>query len=674
MKKQPWTALGAALLAVAMTAASMTGCAASEDPAALTPPPPSAEPTPEPLTLERVRATGFADLNADAVYRDAAAYTACLEVLGGTSPEAWSPERYVDRAVAATALFRLSGAEERPYVAAFADVEPGTWYAPAVTWAVEEGILHGRGDGLFHPFDPITRGELALLLYRYAGSLGMDLTVPEDMLQNYWDGERVVQGSREAVSWCLHSGLFAPIVSREVHAGYAVTRAQLAQVLTAWKAPADPVAKSIYDAQLEALTSKSVAVHPQLGAEIEDIAQKYGTIGLQVAVIEGGRVTDCYTYGRANNSQTMVQDVETGTVLAVDTGAMTREHKLRIASISKVVVAMNAMALAEDGKLDLEGSIGPYWNCQARNRAYGDIPVSIRSILSHTSSIPMYGDNTSRRYADVRRRLANGDFSSLQPGSIHSWGYNNYAFGVLGMTLELSQDRRYDDIADEYFFLPLDMDAGVVPGELDHPELIADIYRHSGEVGRSARAQREMRYIYDLGDYGNYFCGGLTISAVDAAKLWAVLAGDGAYEGQRLLSKESVAAMETPLGTPYGQEFEQCYPLRLQHDIYGRPSLYYHTGSAYGVFNLASYDPATGDGVVVLTTGASGAKDSRGIYSVCANISQAVYTALSRELVEYQEPVESKEAAEYVIVESPGQIEVEYVDEKGGQVKTLVKD
>lgn len=672
--KRLWTALGAALLAAALTAASMTGCAASEDPAALSAPAQTAQPTPRPLTLEEVRRTGFSDLSADAVYRDAAAYTACLGVLGGTAEGVWSPELYVDRAVAATALFRLEQVEERPYMAAFADVEPGAWYAPAVTWAVEEGILNGREDGLFHPYDPITRGELALVLYRYAGSLGMDLTAPEDTLENYWDGQRVPEMSRPALNWCLYSGLFAPLVSREVHPGYAVTRGQLAQVLTAWKAPTDPVAKSIYDAQLEAVASKSQAVHDQLGAEIEDIAKKYGAIGLQVAVIEGGRVTDSFVYGRANNSQTMVQDVETGTVLTVDTGAMTRDHKLRIASISKVVVAMNAMALAEDGKLDLEGSIGPYWNCQAQNRAYPDVPVSIRSILSHTSSIPLYGDGTSRRYADVRQRLANGKFSSLQPGSIHSWGYNNYAFGVLGMTLELSQNRRYDDIADEYFFLPLDMDAGVVPGELDHPELIADIYRHSGEVGRSAQAQREMRYTYDLGDYGNYFCGGLTISAVDVAKLWAVLAGDGAYEGQRLLSQASVAAMETSLGTPYGQEFEQCYPLRLQHDIYGRDSLYYHTGSAYGVFNLASYDPATGDGVVVLTTGASGAKDSRGIYTVCANISQAVYTALSRELVEYREPEPGQVAVEYVTVDSSGETAVEYVDENGGQVRALIKD
>lgn len=652
---RPWSALVASLLAALLAVGGgMADNTVTGRPDAA-PGVETAEPTPKPLTLEEVHRTGFADVKADAVYRDAAAYTACLNVLGGTVEGTWSPEAYVNRAVAATALFRLGQAEERPYMAAFPDVEPGAWYTAGVTWAVEQGLLAGREDGLFHPYDPITRGELALLLYRWAGACGMDQGAPEETLESYWDGEKLTGETRQAMSWCLYNGLFAPITNREVHAGYAVTRSQLAQVLTAWQAAADPVARSIYDAQLQALASKSQAAHGQLQQTIDALAQRYGAKGLQVAVIENGRVTDSFVYGRANNSQTEVADLETGTTLVMDTGAMTRDHKLRIASISKVVVAMNAMALAEKGKLDLDGDIGQYWGCQAKNRAYPDTPVSIRSIMSHTSSIPMYGDNTSRRYASVRQRLANGDFSSLKPGSINSWGYNNYGFGVLGMTLELSQNRRYDDIADEYFFLPLDMDAGVVPGELDHPELIADIYRHSGEVGRSAQAQMQMRYTYDLGDYGNYFCGGLTISAIDVAKLWATLAGDGTYEGQRLLEPGSVAAMETPLGVPYGQLFAQCYPLRLQYNIYGRPSLYYHTGSAYGVFNLASYDPQTGDGVVVLTTGASGAKDDYGIYTVCGRISQEVYAVLSGELAEYREPQPSQEIVEYVLVSETGE-------------------
>jgi hypothetical protein len=68
--------------------------------------------------------------------------------------------------------------------------------------------------------------------------------------------------------------------------------------------------------------------------------------------------------------------------------------------------------------------------------------------------------------------------------------------------------------------------------------------------------------------------------------------------------------------------------MRLGFGLYGRERLYYHTGSAYGVYNLLSYDPDTGDGVVVLTMGADGKKDTYGVYAVCGEISRAVYEAV----------------------------------------------
>ncbi len=101
-----------------------------------------------------------------------------------------------------------------------------------------------------------------------------------------------------------------------------------------------------------------------------------------------------------------------------------------------------------------------------------------------------------------------------------------------------------------------------------------------------------------------------------------MLANDGAYEGQVLLSPESVAWMETPLDTPVSDgrsTFLQCRPLRYQEELYGREGLYYHTGSAYGQYALLSYDGA--DGVV----------DEHGIYAICGEIAQAVYAAVEED-------------------------------------------
>lgn len=90
----------------------------------------------------------------------------------------------------------------------------------------------------------------------------------------------------------------------------------------------------------------------------------------------------------------------------------------------------------------------------------------------------------------------------------------------------------------------------------------------------------------------------------------------------------SVEQMEHHSWTALPGGSYQAQPMRYRMNIYGRESLYYHTGSAYGVYNLLSYDPSTGDGVVVLTMGANGEQDDYDIYAVCGEISKTVYDAI----------------------------------------------
>lgn len=131
------------------------------------------------------------------------------------------------------------------------------------------------------------------------------------------------------------------------------------------------------------------------------------------------------------------------------------------------------------------------------------------------------------------------------------------------------------------------------------------------------------------GATGRQFAGGFTASALDMAKLTALLAGDGCFEGVRLMDAASVELMESHGDQALPGGIYQALPMRLRFGAYGRERLYYHTGSAYGAYNFLSYDPDTGDGVVVLTMGADGGKDAYGIYAVCGEISRAVYEALA---------------------------------------------
>lgn len=223
----------------------------------------------------------------------------------------------------------------------------------------------------------------------------------------------------------------------------------------------------------------------------------------------------------------------------------------------------------------------------------------------------------------------NRGYTDGKPGDISSWYYNNYAFSVLGMTLELATGKVMDQIMDEQFFNALGIDAAFEAGSIDTPDTLVTLYREDGTPWRTTADLRTVLLDPTPGANGKCFAGGFTISAADMGKLVAILANDGEYQGLRFLSAQSVAAMEER-STELVNEGEcyQGYPLDYRKNMYGREGIYYHNGNAYGAFTCASYDPLTGDGVVVLATGSVPSKPN-GVYVVCDDINAAVYPALA---------------------------------------------
>ena len=568
------------------------------------------------VTLQTIRTHTYTDLASNDPGRDAACYTAYHGILQGISETEFAPYAMVTRAVAATALYRMGGEPAAQEMASFSDVPADSWYADAVSWVSQSKVMNGTTEQTFSPFSALTRSQLAVILYRAASHWDYPLSTTGD-LSAYPDGEKVPSYAREAVAWALEHGMFRATVGSRIEPNIAVSRIQFAQALTALRALSgeDALAEEIL-AALPARDTQSAARtnHDTIQNAIDAAAKKYGAVGVQVAVIEGGEVTDTYAYGWATKN----------------TDPMTTNHKMRIASISKVVVGLNAMLLREDGIVDLDASIGNYWGFPVVNPARPDHTITLRSLLTHTSSIINAGDDVSRTYDSVKAKLkGSSGFSKLTPGSINSWSYNNYAYGVLGMTLELAANRTSDDILQEKLYTAMDIDASFAPGDIRQTELLTTIYRSGGSVGRSIETQKDLHIDPIPGATGKYFAGGLTISVSDLAKLFAMLADDGRYEGVQLMSEESVALMETcdPYAVPGGSY--QGLSLRYWPELYGRTNVYYHTGSAYGVYNCASYDSATGDGVIVLTTGANGTKDDHGIYEVCAEISDFIYRTIA---------------------------------------------
>lgn len=568
----------------------------------------------EPLTLEEIHQVSFTDVKTDDAAYDAVCYVASQAIMQGVGGSRFDPDGLVTRAEVAALLQRMGSdmSEPEETLTAFPDVSADDWYADAVSWAVREGIITGNPDGTFAPARTVTRTELAVMLYRFADSQGAELVCSGD-LSAYSDGGTVAAYAVSPLSWALEQGLLDCMVTDTIHGQLPVSREQCAQALVALTAAVrgEPLAAELAaQDSLEPVVSASLVSHSQIQTVVDAAASKYGAVGVQVAVIEDGQVTDTFASGWATQG--------------VD--KMTADHKMRIASISKVLIGMEAMLLREQGVIDLDASIGTYWGATMRNPRYPDSPVTIRNLLNHTSSIIVAGDDVSRSYSSVRARLTGSSgYRSVQPGSIYGWAYNNYGFSVLGMTLELAAKEDMDDLLHRDLLDLMDIDAAFAPGDLEDSSKLVTLTYHGGSVARSVSTQRSLHSTDQPGASGSYFAGGFTISAADLGKLVALLANDGRYEGLQLMSEESVALMETVNSVQLAEGFYQGLPLRYQTEIYGRDRLYYHTGSAYGVYNCMSYDPDTGDGVVVLTIGASATKDDRGIYAICGEISHGIY-------------------------------------------------
>ncbi|HWS43128.1 MAG TPA: S-layer homology domain-containing protein [Pseudoflavonifractor sp.] len=172
----------------------------------------------------------FTDVKAGDWFYDAVKYVAEHALFNGTSATAFSPNADMTRAMLVTALYRLEG---KPAVTAanpFADVEDGQWYTDAVLWASSSGIVTGYDSGLFGVDDPITREQLAVILYRYAGVKGYDVAGAND-LAAYSDAGSAAPYALSALRWANAGGLVTGRTATALAPSGTATRAEVATIL-----------------------------------------------------------------------------------------------------------------------------------------------------------------------------------------------------------------------------------------------------------------------------------------------------------------------------------------------------------------------------------------------------------------------------------------------------------
>ena len=312
--------------------------------------------------------------------------------------------------------------------------------------------------------------------------------------------------------------------------------------------------------------------------------------GVSAGIIAGGRLVCTAVAGQA--------DIEAGRAVVPDT-------VFAWASVSKTVTATAAMMLAEEGAIDLDADIDDYLTFAVDNPNCPAEPITVRQLLTHTSSIRDNGVIYDRSYVIgdspialgdfVRGYLvpggdyydADGNFKADCPGEVNV--YSNIAVGLLGHVVEEVSGTSFEELCRQRIFAPLEMDqtsfrlADLEVDGIAMPYDGRDTFRPHGHNG-----------------FPTFPDGLLRTSVPHLARFLAMFAELGVYRGQRLLSEATATEMRR-VQIP---DLDDTQALIWYYDEFGdRSDLLGHDGDDPGTASLMFFDPATGDGALLVANG-----------------------------------------------------------------------
>lgn len=146
----------------------------------------------------------FADVNFDAWYLDSVGYAISHGLMNGTSDTEFKPNADMDRAMLVTVLWRLEGSPASSGGHSFTDIN-ADWYADAVSWAYNNGIVTGTSATTFSPDTPVSREQTATILYRYAEYKNQSTDASAE-LSDFPDEVKVSDWARSGLSWAVGEG------------------------------------------------------------------------------------------------------------------------------------------------------------------------------------------------------------------------------------------------------------------------------------------------------------------------------------------------------------------------------------------------------------------------------------------------------------------------------------
>lgn len=313
---------------------------------------------------------------------------------------------------------------------------------------------------------------------------------------------------------------------------------------------------------------------------------------------------------------------------------VTADDPVRIASVSKLVVALGVMRLVEAGRLDLDADVSTTLGWRLRNPAWPDRPITLRLLLSHRGSLRDGIDYALPLGTALQAALADPKAwdPAHPPGGF--FRYANLNFPVVASVMEAATGERFDRLMQRLVLRPLRLDACFNwPACSD--AAVARAVVLTDPAGRPVRD--DLHGIrpacpvvpardggcdltrWTAGANGALFSpqGGLRISARGLARIGRMLLGRGKIDGERFLSPGSIDTLTAPAwtfdggnGDPergvhcrYGLAVQMLATPGCRDDLFadGRPRIG-HAGEAYGLRSGLWIDRARGTGTAFFVT------------------------------------------------------------------------
>lgn len=371
---------------------------------------------------------------------------------------------------------------------------------------------------------------------------------------------------------------------------------------------------------------------PQIEEKIRGYMDECKTVGMAVVLVKGDKVIYQKAFG--------YRDKDTREPLDIN-------DIFRIASISKSFSGMSIMQLVEAGKISLDDDINKILGMDIRNPRYPDIPVTVKMLLSHTSSMKDGGG--SNLYCDLtyvdksktdKKTIRETAWLPYPPGK--GYKYCNRALNIIGLIIEKVSGERFDEYVLNHILKPIGVDnAGFNLDSLDS-STFTRLYIYNQKMkrldpGKGYVRNNELKVAngtYQIGTDGCYWSptGGMKISAPNLAKWMMTLRNGGvAPNGNRIISEEGCKKLLSPV-TPGDPGTQYCLTTRIETRFIKGKTLKGHTGSAHGLFSCMYFCPEEDWGFVCIC--------SSGIRDEINGIRKCYYQAVNLLYDQYLKPHE----------------------------------